>query len=308
MWCSVLAILLLGGSAVASDNFLELVPGSEKWYQDLDQTGPQFQRMHTFVSRYSGGLFKMRREFLNGNQVYRSEDCVFDRTAEGDIFYLGTLQDGVYDNPILWVDAPLTVGKIWKDSRLDELGGTEELVHYVFAVLNEETLICPTGTYRCFQVFMTVIYPDGSVESSSFWYNYHCGMIRCCMANSPRFQLHKSFLNPNPFLPAIDDLVPHESKQDEYLIGGLWGAPNPANPMTDISFELKQPVAVDVEVFDISGRLIKRLAQGEFMSAGPVSIRWQGKNEQGQAVASGTYLCRVKAGQTVSTNRITLVR
>ena len=78
--------------------------------------------------------------------------------------------------------------------------------------------------------------------------------------------------------------------------------------MTDISFELKQPVAVDVEVFDISGRLIKRLAQGEFMPAGPVSIRWQGNDEQGQAVASGTYLYRVKAGQTVSTNRITLVR
>ena len=152
---------------------------------------------------------------------------------------------------------------------------------------------------------MTVIYPNGSVENSSFWYNDHCGMIRCFISNAPKYQMQKSILNPNI---GPEELIPHKLNSDESPLGGVWGAPNPANPMTTISFELKQPTAVDVEVFDISGRLVKRLAQGEFMPAGPVSIRWQGKDEQGQAVASGTYLYRVKAGQAVSTNRITLVR
>ncbi|MCP4291595.1 MAG: T9SS type A sorting domain-containing protein [bacterium] len=229
---------------------------------------------------------------------------MFDKTAEGDIYYLGILQDGLYESPILWVDAPLTVGKIWTDSRQVDSGGAGDIIHYVFSVLNEEEIVCPGGTYECFQVFMTVIYPDGTYENSSFWYNYHCGLIRCCVADSPRFQMYKSYLNPRPNIP----VEPHESKQNEYLINGLLSTPNPANPTTAITFELKQPAAVDVDVFDISGRLIKHLTQGEFMSAGPVSIRWQGKNELGQAVASGTYLFKVKTGQTVFTNRITLIR
>lgn len=305
MLCSVLAILLLGGSVLAADNYLELTNGSEKWYRGVEQVGPQSHRMHTLVSNYQDGLFKMRREFLTGNEVVRVEDCLFDQTDEGDIFYHGTLQDGVFNSPILWVNTPLAVGKTWRDSRQYDLGGSDETVHYVFAVLEEELITCPAGSYRCFQVILTVIYPDGIIENSSFWYNYHCGMIRCNLANSPNFEIYKSFINPHP---GPEELVPHEFNPDEFLVRSPLGAPNPANPMTDISFELKQPTTVDVEVFDISGRLIKRLAVGESMPAGPVSIRWQGKDEQGQAVASGTYLCRVKAGKSVSTNRITLVR
>jgi len=305
LWCSVLAILMLGGSAVAADNFLELTPGAEKWYKELDPLGPQFKQMHTLVSRYQGGLFNMRREFLVNNKIVRADDCLFDLTAQGDIYYLGSLQEGLYENPILWVDAPLNVGKVWKDSRLDMLGGTDQTVHYMFAVLKEEKITCPMGNYLCYQVFMTVIYPDGKVDNSAFWYNDHCGMIRCGLELCDIYELTKSHINPS-LLP--HGIQPHETNPDEYLVGSLWGAPNPANPMTTISFELKQPASVVVEVFDISGRLVKRLAQGEFMAAGPVSIRWQGDDEQGQAVASGTYLYRVKAGPSVSTNRITLVR
>ena len=89
---------------------------------------------------------------------------------------------------------------------------------------------------------------------------------------------------------------------------GILGVPNPANPRTTVTFELSQPAQVSLDVFDISGRLVKRLIQDEFLAAGQVSRRWQGNDEQGRTVASGTYLLRLKAGNSLSTSRITLVR
>lgn len=302
----VLTFLLLGGSAVATEDYLELVPGAEKWYVEIGNTGPQAHRMHTLVRNYPGGYFKMHREFLEGEQVVLAEDCVFAKTVEGDIYYRGTLQDGLYDNPVLWVDAPLTVGKTWKDSRQIAYGAVDETIHYVFAVLEEETITCPGGMYDCFRVFLSEIHPDGTVENSSFWYNENCGLIRCALDECNVYQMVKAFINDGP--RPIGDDVPHETNPDEYLVGGLMGVPNPAKPMTAISFELKQAATVSVDIYDISGRLVKTLARGEFMAAGPATIRWQGTNERGQAVASGTYLYKVRAGNTVSTNRITLVR
>ena len=71
---------------------------------------------------------------------------------------------------------------------------------------------------------------------------------------------------------------------------------------------LPKAAQVSVGVYDVSGRLVQSLADGEEMAAGPVSLRWQGRDSAGRAVASGTYLFRVQAGAIVRTERFTLVR
>lgn len=307
LFCFALIALGSGAGTALAAGYLNLAPGTERWYVGIDPGNYPTQRMHTTVTAYDGNLVRMHREFWDLNRVIAEDDRIFSSVDGGDIFYHGNLQEGLFEDPVLWVDTPLVLRKTWVDSRplVVGPGNQDVMVHYVFAVLDKSSIHCPVGTFECYRVSLTEIYPDGRVENCSFWYNEHCGLVRCCMENTPIYNLFKAIdIDPandpnrevdNPFF-------------DDGIIGGLVGVPNPANPMTQVTFELKEPSLIRVEVFDVAGRLVKRLVQGEFMAAGTVSLLWRGVDEQGRAVASGTYLLRVKAGQEVSTDRITLVR
>jgi PKD repeat protein len=67
-----------------------------------------------------------------------------------------------------------------------------------------------------------------------------------------------------------------------------WASPNPLNPSTVIRFALSQPGSVRLNVYDLSGRLVKALAN-QFMEAGVHDVRWDGSTRTGTKVASGVY-------------------
>ena len=306
--CIALAILLMLPSLAAATHFVNLIPGTEKWFSLVGPGNtPTVQNAHNGLHLSQVVSTRCSGRSWMGSQVISVEDRLFNYNTEGDIFYHGTLQDEVFETPILWVDAPLTVGKTWKETRLiaegpDNTGG---LVHYVFAVLEEGRIACPAGSFLCYRVFLTEIYPDGDIKNSCFWFNDDCGMIQCTMEDNSFYKLVKVIPGDN-----IDD---NENEidnpvQDKGLAFDVKSVPNPANPMTSITFELKEAAEVQVSVYDISGRLVKRLVQGEFMSAGPVAIRWQGTDDQGRQWLQENILFRVKAGQTFYTNSFTLVR
>jgi hypothetical protein len=307
LYCFVLIALGSWAGTALAAGYLNLAPGSEQWYVGIDPGNYPTQRMHTTVTSYDGDLVRMHREFWNRDSLISQDDRIFSSLDGEDIFYHGTLQEGLFKDPVLWVDAPLVLRKTWVDSRPLVIGpGNQDvMVHYVFAVLDKSSISCPVGTFECYRVSLTEIYPDGRVENCSFWYNEHCGLVRCCMQDSPIYNLVKA-IDVDP----VDDPNYEVDNPffDDGLIGGLAGVPNPANPMTQVTFELREPATVQVEVFDIAGRLVRRLARDEFMPAGTVSLRWQGSDELGRSVASGTYLFRVKVGQEVSMGRVTLVR
>lgn len=73
-------------------------------------------------------------------------------------------------------------------------------------------------------------------------------------------------------------------------LGGAY--PNPFNPSTTISFALDQSARARVEVYTISGRHVRTLADRSF-NAGPHQVVWNGADEGGRQVASGTYLYRM---------------
>ncbi len=71
--------------------------------------------------------------------------------------------------------------------------------------------------------------------------------------------------------------------------------PNPFNPVTRIQYELPSATEVQVQIFDIRGRLITTLAD-TWQDAGYYELEWQGLNQFGQSVSTGVYLARVNAG------------
>lgn len=83
--------------------------------------------------------------------------------------------------------------------------------------------------------------------------------------------------------------------------------PNPFNPETMIEFELARDHDVRLEIFDVDGQLVRTLVDGR-RAAGLNRVRWDGADENGRAVASGTYFYRVTAGMEVRTDKMTMVK
>ncbi len=64
--------------------------------------------------------------------------------------------------------------------------------------------------------------------------------------------------------------------------------PNPFNPETVIEFHLPSTQHVKLNIYEISGILVKSLVNGRY-SAGTHKVRWNGMNNSGQKVSTGNY-------------------
>jgi len=78
--------------------------------------------------------------------------------------------------------------------------------------------------------------------------------------------------------------------------------PNPFNPTTTIRFSLQRNERVKLRVFDILGREVARLIEGE-ISVGTHTIAFNG-----EGLASGEYFYRLEAGGQNITKRMLLVK
>jgi Ni,Fe-hydrogenase III small subunit len=78
--------------------------------------------------------------------------------------------------------------------------------------------------------------------------------------------------------------------------------PNPFNPTTTIRYELPAAAEVSLTIYDILGREIKTLVDGQ-SSPGTFQVVWNGENASGNRVASGVYFYRLIA--TSSSNKAT---
>jgi len=84
--------------------------------------------------------------------------------------------------------------------------------------------------------------------------------------------------------------------------------PNPFNPTTTFSFTLPIDKRVSVKVYDITGRLVSTLVNDQFYPAGTHDVTWNGTNQAGQQVASGTYLYSLEYGNFRQTRKMVLIK
>jgi len=75
----------------------------------------------------------------------------------------------------------------------------------------------------------------------------------------------------------------------------LRGYPNPFNPTTTLRFDLPAGQPVRLQLHALDGALLRVLLD-EWRPAGRHSVRWDGRDGQGRALASGVYLARLVAG------------
>jgi hypothetical protein len=83
--------------------------------------------------------------------------------------------------------------------------------------------------------------------------------------------------------------------------------PNPFNPNTAIRFEVAAAGRVKLDVYDVQGRRVAGLYEGD-LEAGPHVMVWNGRGVSGDVLPSGVYVARLAAGGETRTQRLVLLK
>jgi len=83
----------------------------------------------------------------------------------------------------------------------------------------------------------------------------------------------------------------------------LLNHPNPFKPKTTIAFQLKSSGFVDLSIYDAAGRHVRTLLREDTV-AGEHQLDWDGKDDAGREIASGSYFYELSLdGRPIDSNR-----
>lgn len=83
--------------------------------------------------------------------------------------------------------------------------------------------------------------------------------------------------------------------------------PNPFNPSTSVKFSVPSEGLVTVKVHDMLGQEVTTLFS-ENVSAGVHTLNWNGKDSYGNDVSSGSYICKLTAGDFSQSVKMILMK
>ena len=85
-------------------------------------------------------------------------------------------------------------------------------------------------------------------------------------------------------------------------------APNPFGGHTDFGIEVTGMAPVSVTVYDVRGRVVRRLVQGQRYGAGMYRLSWDGRGDSGSLAPKGVYLVELTEGTRRTVRKMTVVR
>jgi hypothetical protein len=146
---------------------------------------------------------------------------------------------------------------------------------------NGNTLICQSQAGYVFEVT-----PDGTIV----WDYDHPSLI----SRGLRYWYHLTDV------PASDDLT--SAMPSELMVT----YPNPFTPPALLSLLSPRQGRVRLEVFSVTGRRVRVLADVE--GGGEFHVAWDGQDRRGREVPAGVYFLRLDAGDVSLTRKMTLLR
>jgi hypothetical protein len=85
----------------------------------------------------------------------------------------------------------------------------------------------------------------------------------------------------------------------------LQNHPNPFNPNTKISFNLREASDIKLQIFNVKGQIVKTLHQGH-LAAGKHTLIWNGIDDNKRPVSSGIYFLRLDDGRKINHKKMCL--
>ncbi|MEN3039314.1 MAG: FlgD immunoglobulin-like domain containing protein, partial [Candidatus Kryptonium sp.] len=107
-----------------------------------------------------------------------------------------------------------------------------------------------------------------------------------------------SDLNYNAY--SIDEVLPLD-----YML--YQNYPNPFNPGTEIKFDIPEYSSVKIIVWNVLGQKVKTLVEAN-LDPGRKTVRWDGRDDQGNFVGSGVYFYTMYAKSLDSDREFTMTR
>lgn len=109
-----------------------------------------------------------------------------------------------------------------------------------------------------------------------------------------------------PASPGVATAVPTPVVPTKFALDQ--NIPNPFNPTTTIRYDVASGGGkVTLQIFDVSGRLVTTLIDRN-VSEGQRSVVWNGSNNVGNPVATGTYFYRLTAPGFQQTRKMVLLK
>ena len=88
------------------------------------------------------------------------------------------------------------------------------------------------------------------------------------------------------------------AEDEDLVLRNVYNYPNPMSSDTRFVFEHNQPVGstagIQIRIYTLSGRLIRAIETDEMLPGGPMQIAWDGRDEDGDRLATGIYLYKVR--------------
>ncbi len=83
--------------------------------------------------------------------------------------------------------------------------------------------------------------------------------------------------------------------------------PNPFNPKTVIQYDVTKASRGTIEIFNLPGQKVRTLVNQE-QPAGRYRVTWDARNDNGELVTAGLYICRMKTKEFVKSLSLVLVK
>ena len=243
-----------------------------------------------------------------------------------------TTQDTSFVEPANELIAPLPAqfNQTWTVTTADTIGdfATFAFINKSVSVYTADawgTIRLPLGDLNCLRVrnnntFYSLTYFNGTLFSSDsskgieyLWLTKEHGAV--ASASSQEGETNPNFTDASFFaLLQSTTTAVEEAQAAHELPSGFALAQNYPNPFsatsagsTTMQFELSRAAFTELAVFTLQGEQV-RVLTARVLSPGAYTYRWDGRDEAGRTLASGTYIYRLKTGGVQTSRALLLMK
>lgn len=125
--------------------------------------------------------------------------------------------------------------------------------------------------------------------------SYQAGQVRFTLPDmTPGVHSYKIKVWDNANNPSIAEFEATAAETGRISIANLMNYPNPMEEQTEFFFDLSESAEfVEIQVFTLAGRLLKRYHSGRLMAGPNRLFVWDGRDLDGDRVAEGVYLYKI---------------